>query len=59
MPKPALIKDNQFIKRHKEQGEYRLNKALRELDGLTESIKEIEDKNTSILNSKVNMLQMS
>lgn len=43
MPKPAENKSSQPIKRHKEQGEYRLNKALRELDGLTESIKQIED----------------
>ena len=42
MPKTAETQDSQPIKRHKEQGEYRLNKALRELDGLTESIKEIQ-----------------
>lgn len=43
MPNPVETESSQPIKRHKEQGEYRLNKALRELDGLTESIKEIED----------------
>ncbi|MGG3941427.1 hypothetical protein ABEV54_08300 [Peribacillus psychrosaccharolyticus] len=43
MSKPGEIQNNHRIKRHKEQGEYRLKKALSELDGLTESIKESED----------------
>lgn len=34
---------NHQTKRHKEQGIYRLNKALRDLNCLEESIKEIED----------------